>query len=152
MATISGLSVVRDDAAGGEAKKVRFVGYGTYTAGDFTITARPMYAPYGTTVWDPNIDPAITTNAVQLSYGGLPWAPTYVRVMNLTDGTGSEWWLNSNLPYPGFTQAAAGDKTPVAASSAGVSWANGVLTIDVSACAGSTGITNNDEFIIECER
>ena len=149
MSVVSGLTITRDDTAAGEANFVRFLGKGTYTAADFTISASPMYAKSGSTIWDPNISPVDSTDEVTLHYSGLPWKPKHVRVYNLTDGTGSEWWLNSIMTAGGFTQVAAGDKTVVAAASAGVSWTDGILTVDVSACAP---ITDNDEFVIECRQ
>lgn len=147
MAVPSGLTLAVDESPNANDGFVRFVGYGTYTAADFYITAKPKYAHYGTTVWDPNLDILAESDAVQLTFGGLGFAPKHVRVYNTTDGTGSEWWLNANLPYPGYTQVAAGDKTAVAAASAGVSYSNGALLVDVTACAP---ITDDDEFIIEC--
>lgn len=105
------------------ADKVRFLIYGTYTAADFYLKASD----------------------------GVLFQPAVVRVLNTTDGTGSEWFLDdtTNLVNSGYTQVAAGDKTMVAKGSAGVSWDGGKLQFDVTACAP---ITDNDEVIIELSR
>ena len=101
----------------------RLLIYGTYTAADFYLAA---------------VD-------------GVIFAPGKVRILNTTDGTVGEWYLDdtTNLTNSGFTQVAAGAKTMVAKGSAGVSMDGGKLQFDVSACCP---ITDNDACIIELYR
>jgi hypothetical protein len=96
--------------------------YGTYTAADFHLTQ-----------------------------ADIGFKPSKVRILNTTDGTVGEWYLDdtTNLVNSGYTQVAAGDKTMVAKGSAGVTWADGKLNFDVSACCP---ITDSDECIIELHR
>lgn len=102
---------------------IRILLYGTYTAADFYLSAAD----------------------------GVMWRPGKVRVLNLTDGTGSEWYLDdtTNMVNSGYTQVAAGDKTLVAKGSAGVTWSAGKLNFDVTACAP---ITDDDEVLVELTR
>ena len=102
---------------------VRLLLYGSYTAADFYLTASD----------------------------GVVFQPGKVRILNTTDGTVGEWYLDdtTNLTNSGFTQVAAGDKTMVAKGSAGVSWDAGKLKFDVDACCP---ITTDDECIIEIYR
>lgn len=102
---------------------IRMLLYGTYTAVDFYLKAAD----------------------------GVVFKPGKVRILNTTDGTVGEWYLDdtTNLVNSGFTQVAAGDKTMVAKGSAGVSWDAGKLQFDVSACCP---ITDSDECIIELYR
>jgi hypothetical protein len=102
---------------------IRLLVYGTYTAADF-------YLGVGE---------------------GIAFQPGKVRILNTTDGTLGEWYLDdtTNLTSSGFTQVAAGDKTMVAKTSAGVVWSAGKLLFDVTACCP---ITDGDECIIEIHR
>jgi hypothetical protein len=102
---------------------VRMLIYGTYTAADFYLMATD----------------------------GVVFRPGKVRILNTTDGTLGEWYLDdtTNLANSGFTQVAVGDKTMVAKASAGVSYSSGKLQFDVSACCP---ITDDDECIIELYR
>ena len=102
---------------------IRILLYGTYTAADFYLSA---------------VD-------------GVMWRPGKVRIVNTSDATVGEWYLDdtTNLVNSGFTQVAAGDKTAVAKGSAGVTYSAGKLNFDVSACCP---ITDNDECIIELTR
>jgi hypothetical protein len=135
MAIPTGLNVVVHSQGGtANSQYVRFIGYGTYTAADFTIGAEATYT-----------NPNAPTVATQLTYGGLGFVPTMVKVYNLTDGTGAVAVLNSNLTVDGYTQAAAGDKTATATN--GISVSGKQLIVDVSV-AGP--LTDNDDFVIEC--
>jgi hypothetical protein len=102
---------------------VRLLIYGSYTAADFYLTAAD----------------------------GAVFAPGKVRILNTTDGTVGEWYLDdtTNLTNSGFTQVLAGDKTMVAKGSAGVSLDGGKIQFDVTACCP---ITTDDECIIELYR
>lgn len=108
---------------------VCFAGEGTYTAADFTIGAVPTYS-----------------GATQLTYGGLGFTPKKVRAINLTDRTIFEHFFDANLG----TSNAEGLKTvaggTVTYEASGLSVSGKNLTVDVS----TTGITDNDDFIIEC--
>jgi hypothetical protein len=121
---VSGMSVqVLSQGGMPNSDVVRMLVYGTYTAADFYLSAAE----------------------------GVVFQPGKVRILNTTDGTVGEWYLDdtTNLTNSGFTQVAAGDKTMVAKGSAGVSWDAGKLQFDVSACCP---ITDNDECIIELYR
>ena len=121
---VSGMSVqVLSQGGTPNSDVVRMLVYGTYTAADFYLMATD----------------------------GVVFQPGKVRILNTTDGTVGEWYLDdtTNLSNSGFTQVAAGDKTMVAKGSAGVSWDAGKLNFDVSACCP---ITDNDECIIELYR
>jgi hypothetical protein len=134
MAIPTGLNVVVDSQGGtANAQYVRFVGYGTYTAADFTIGAEATYT-----------NPNAPTVATQLTYGGLGFVPKMVKVLSLTTGKGAFAVLNSGLTVNGYTQVAAGDKTPTATN--GISASGKNLTIDVSVIV----IATNDDFVIEC--
>lgn len=113
---------------------VRLLIYGTYTAADF-------YLRFGATVSSTGTE---TTP-------GIAFKPGKVRILNTTQGTCGEWYLDdvTNLANSGYTQVAAGDKTMVAKGSAGVSMDGGKLQFDVSACCP---ITSNDVCIIELYR
>jgi len=120
---VTGMSVqVLSQGAVPNADCVRLLIYGTYTAADFYLKATD----------------------------GVMFVPGKVRIVNTTDATISEWYLDNttNLTNSGYTQVAAGDKTAVAKGSAGVSMDGGKLQFDVSACL----ITNDDECIIELYR
>jgi hypothetical protein len=101
---------------------VRVLLYGTYTAADF-----------------------------YLLLSDIGFKPSKVRVLNTTDGTVGEWYLDdtTNLVNSGYTQVAAGTKTMVAKGSAGVTYADGKLQFDVDACCP---ITDSDEVIVELYR
>ena len=146
MAVPSGLTLAIQSQAGMPAQRYAcFIGYGTYTAADFSITAEPKYAASGSTVYNPNID-SQTSGAVQLTYGGLGFEPKIVKVLNLTDRNETVAYLNSNIGSSGangLKTVAAGTRTYAAH---GVAYANGTLTITV-ATAGP--ITDNDDFVIE---
>jgi hypothetical protein len=121
---VSGLSAqVLSQGGIPNSDTIRILLYGTYTAADFYLSV---------------VD-------------GVMWKPGKVRVLNLTDGTGSEWYLDdtANMVNSGYTQLAAGDKTLVAKANAGVTWSGGKLNFDVSACAP---ITNDDEVLVELTR
>jgi hypothetical protein len=150
MAVPSGLTLEIEERTTANGDYVRFIGYGTFTAADFYITAKPKYAHYGETAWDPNLDVVGESDAVQLTFGGLGFAPRVVSVYNLIDGTGAKYWLNANLTTKnGYTLAAAGDKTPdLSSATNGVAYSGGTLFVDVSTCT----ITSNDAFVIECWR
>jgi hypothetical protein len=120
---VTGMSVqVLSQGAVPNADCVRLLIYGTYTAADFYLKATD----------------------------GVMFVPGKVRIVNTTDATISEWYLDNttNLTNSGYTQVAAGDKTAVAKGSAGVSMDGGKLQFDVSACL----ITDDDECIIELYR
>lgn len=136
MAIPTGLNVVVHSQGGiANSQYVRFIGYGTYTAADFTIGAEATYT-----------NPNAPTVATQLTYGGLGFVPTMVKVYNLTDGTGSLGVFSSSLTKDGYTQVAAGDKTAVE-NNGGLAVSGKNLTVDVSV-AGP--LTDNDDFVIEC--
>jgi hypothetical protein len=121
---VTGMSVqVLSQGGIPNADIVRLLTYGTYTAADFYLKASD----------------------------GVAFQPGKVRILNTTDGTVGEWYLDdtTNMANSGFTQVAAGDKTMVAKGSAGVSWDAGKLQFDVSACAP---ITDNDVCVIELYR
>jgi hypothetical protein len=129
MAIPSGLNVVVDSQGGtANAQYVRFIGYGTYTAADFTIGPEATYS-----------------GETQLTYGGLGFTPKMVKATSLTTGLSSLGLTNSNLTKDGYTQVAAGDKTPVE-NAGGFSVSGKNLTVDVSVVV----IASNDDFIIEC--
>lgn len=129
MAIPSGLTLAIDSQGStANAKYVRFVGYGTYTAADFTITAEPTYS-----------------GSTQLTYGGLGFVPKMVKATSLTTGLGSMGLTHSGLTKNGYTQVAAGDKTPVE-NMGGFSVSGKNLTVDVSVVV----IASNDDFVIEC--
>jgi hypothetical protein len=113
---------------------VRLLIYGTSTAADF-------YLRFGATVSSTGTE---TTP-------GIAFKPGKVRILNTTDGTTGEWYLDdvTNMANSGFTQVAAGDKTMVVKANAGVSMDGGKLQFDVSACCP---ITDNDVCIIELYR
>lgn len=121
---VSGMSV-QSLSQGGipNASTVRLLTYGTYTAVDFYLGAAD----------------------------GVTFQPGKVRIVNTTDGTVGEWYLDdtTNMANSGYTQVAAGDKTMVVKASAGVSMVDGRLTIDVSACCP---ITDDDVVLIELTR
>lgn len=132
---VSGMSVqVLSQGGTPNSDCMRLLIYGTYTAADF-------YLRFGATVSSTGTE---TT-------AGIAFVPGKVRILNTTDGTIGEWYLDdtTNLANSGFTQVAAGDKTMVAKASAGVSLDGGKLQFDVSACCP---ITDNDECIIELYR
>ena len=80
---------------------------------------------------------------------GLGFKPHKVHIRDLINGTEGVWFLgNTNQTNYGWTVVAAGDKTPVVAASAGVSYADGSLTVDVSAAVGG-GLQDDDDFVIE---
>lgn len=133
---VTGMSVqVLSQGAIPQTNCVRLLIYGTYTAADFYLT------PEG------EIN---TTTGAEVTPGCL-FRPGKVRILNTTDGTIGEWYLDdvTNLANSGFTQAAAGDKTMVVKASAGVFWSGGQLQFDISACCP---ITDNDVCIIELYR
>ena len=133
---VSGMSVqVLSQGSTPNTDIVRLLIYGTYTAADF-------YLRFGATV--------NTTTGAETT-PGIAFMPGKVRILNTTDGTVGEWYLDdtTNLVNSGFTQVAAGDKTMVAKASAGVFVDGGQLQFDVSACCP---ITNDDECIIELYR
>ncbi len=133
---VSGMSVqVLSQGGTPNSDIVRLLIYGTYTAADF-------YLRFGATV--------NTTTGAETT-PGIAFVPGKVRILNTTDGTVGEWYLDdtTNLANSGFTQVAAGDKTMVAKASAGVFVDGGQLQFDVSACCP---ITDNDECIIELYR
>lgn len=102
---------------------VRFDGSGTYTAADFIITPED----------------------------GLGFIPSRVRVLNLTDRTETDAYINSNLGTSnaeGLKTVADGTRT-YAAHGVTVATNKTSVTIDISV-AGP--ITDNDDFIIEMWR
>lgn len=118
------------------SKHVRLRGSGTYTAADFAITRRPTYT-------NPNVESVAT----QQTFGGLPFKPTKVKVVNLTDRNESHADRlpgETSFETNGLKVVAAGTRTFAAH---GVSLrADGGIGIDVSV-AGP--ITDNDTFEIE---
>jgi hypothetical protein len=124
---ITGLTVsLVGDGGTPNASYLQFICYGTYTAADCYLDAND----------------------------GLSFKPAKVVITNTTDNTFSVWYLNTtNLANSGFTMiGSTGAYTAVAKASAGVSFVSGRLQIDVSAVAGGTGWTDDDEIIIECFR
>lgn len=124
VSAVSGLTVATHSRGPGAAGNFVLRGHGTYTAADFYL--------------DHDNGPGFT--------------PSKVEITNLTDGTRGVWFPSATgLTKNGYTQVAAGDKTTVAAASAGVSINSdtGYVQIDVSACCP---ITDNDDFVIECFR
>lgn len=135
MAIPTGLNVVVHSQGGtANSQYVRFIGYGTYTAADFTIGAEATYT-----------NPNAPTVATQLTYGGLGFVPTMVKATSLTTGKGSLGVFSSSLTKDGYTQVAAGDKTPVE-NNGGFAVSGKNLTVDVSEVV----IATNDDFMIEC--
>jgi hypothetical protein len=129
MAIPSGMRLVVDSQGStANAQYVRFIGYGTYTAADFTITPEATFS-----------------GSTQLTYGGLGFVPKMVKGYSLTTGKGSMGLTNANLTKDGFTQVAAGDKTASDAMG-GFSVSGKSLTVDVSVVV----IASNDDFVIEC--
>lgn len=129
MAIPSGMNLAIDSQGStANEKYVRFVGYGTYTAADFTIGAVPTYS-----------------GATQLTYGGLGFVPKMVKATVLTTGKVSLGLTHAGLTKDGYTQVAAGDKTPVE-TMGGFAVSGKNLTVDVSAVP----IATNDDFVIEC--
>ena len=129
------LEVVASGSAGG-LQYVQFVGSGTYTAADFTVTAEAQYT---------NND--VPTLATQLTYGGLGFEPKKVLVSNLTDKTETLAYLGSDvvaLATTGLKTIANGTRTYAAH---GVSATGRSLTVTV-ATAGP--VTTNCVFVIEC--
>jgi hypothetical protein len=136
---VSGMVVARisENLIPAGSQPLRYHITGTYTAADFYLDAS----------------------------NGISFVPGKVEVFNMTDGTSGLWWLANGVKSKtvggtttttgaafvksGWTAVAAGDKTVVAVASAGVSWAEGKLNFDVSACAP---ITDNDEIVIEITR
>ena len=134
MAIPSGLNVVVHSQGGtANAQYVRFIGYGTYTAANFTIGAEATYT-----------NPNAPTVATQLTYGGLGFEPKMVKVQSLTTAKGAFAVLDSNLTVDGWTQVAAGDMTPTATNGIAVSGKNLTLTV------ATVQIATNDDFVIEC--
>jgi hypothetical protein len=133
---VSGMSVqVLSQGGTPNADCVRLLIYGTYTAADF-------YLRFGATV---------NTSTGAETTPGIAFKPGKVVIMNTSQGTMGVWYLDdtTNLVNSGYTQVAAGDKTPVAKANAGVIMDGGQLQFDVSACCP---ITSNDECIIELYR
>jgi hypothetical protein len=133
---VTGMSVqVLSQGGTPNADCMRLLIYGSYTAADF-------YLRFGATV---------NTSTGAETTPGIAFVPGKVRILNTTDGTVGEWYLDdtTNLANSGYTQVVAGDKTMVAKASAGVSMDGGRLQFDVSACCP---ITDNDECIIELYR
>ena len=129
MAIPSGMNLVVDSQGStANAQYVRFIGYGTYTAADFTIGAEPTY-----------------DGETQLTYGGLGFTPKMVKATSLTTGKSSMGLTHAELTKNGYTQVAAGDKTAVE-NMGGFSVSGKNLTVDVSVVV----IASNDDFIIEC--
>ena len=120
--SISGLTFTKN-AEGSTANEnyACFVGYGTYTAADFTITASD----------------------------GLGFTPKKVRLINLTDAKEVTYFVNSGLGTSNAEGllVANHDTAQAAYAAAGLTVATNSLTVDVS--AGAT-ITDNDDFVIEC--
>ena len=99
---------------------VRFDGYGTYTAADFTITPED----------------------------GLGFIPSKIYLLNLTDGTEMTHYVQSGFGtsnVEGLKSVIAGDKT-YAAHGFTVETDERAVVVDVSV-AGP--ITDNDDFVIE---
>jgi hypothetical protein len=133
---VSGMSVqVLSQGGMPNSDIIRLLIYGTYTAADFYL----------------KVGGEINTTTGLYTVPSIVWRPGKVRILNTTDGTVGEWYLDdtTNLVNSGFTQVAAGDKTMVAKASAGVTWNAGKLQFDVTACCP---ITDDDECIIELYR
>lgn len=82
---------------------------------------------------------------------GLGFKPQKVHIRDMINGTEGIWLIgNTDQTNYGWTVVAAGDKTPVAQASAGVSWSDSTgLLVDVSAAVGGA-LQDDDDFIIEC--
>jgi hypothetical protein len=133
---VTGMSVqVLSQGGTPNADCMRLLIYGSYTAADF-------YLRFGATV---------NTSTGAETTPGIAFVPGKVRILNTTDGTVGEWYLDdtTNLANSGYTQVAEGTKTMVVKGSAGVTMDGGRLQFDVSACCP---ITNDDECIIELYR
>jgi hypothetical protein len=133
---VTGMSVqVLSQGGTPNADCMRLLIYGTYTAADF-------YLRFGATV---------NTSTGAETTPGIAFKPGKVRILNTTQGTVGEWYLDdtTNMAISGYTQVIAGDKTRVVKASAGVSMDGGRLQFDVSACCP---ITSNDVCIIELYR
>lgn len=102
--SISGLTLTDTSGSTPNEHYARFVGTGTYTAADFTITASD----------------------------GLGFTPTKVKTENLTDRVGFEYFVDSNLGtsnVEGLKTVAAGTRTY---EDAGLTVTTKSLAVDVS--------------------